>query len=205
MRHPVVVCLHGNFFFWPAHWQAAIVYRDAGFVIFTPMLRGENGNPGDFELMYGEVDDVIAAGNFVARLPYVDTHRIFLSGHSVGGTLTMLAAMMPSPYRAAVAISGAPDQKLWVQDQDSATKVYAIDDPREVRLRSPMYFPGSIRCPLYLYDGDQEDYFIPTTRQLALDAKKMGKICEFDTVPGDHNAAKVLGIQRSISIFLGYK
>jgi dipeptidyl aminopeptidase/acylaminoacyl peptidase len=42
----------------------------------TPTLRGENGNPGNFECFYGEVDDVIAAGRYLATLPYVDPKHI---------------------------------------------------------------------------------------------------------------------------------
>ena len=36
------------------------------------MLRAENGNPGVYEGFYGEVDDAVAAGRFLASLPFVD-------------------------------------------------------------------------------------------------------------------------------------
>jgi dipeptidyl aminopeptidase/acylaminoacyl peptidase len=51
---------------------------------------------------------VIAAGQYLATLPYVDPARIYLAGHSVGGTLALLASEMPSPYAAIAAYSGAP-------------------------------------------------------------------------------------------------
>lgn len=85
-RHPAVVFLHGNFVFEMRQWTGTSAYRDAGFVVLTPMLRGENGNPGEFQMMYGEVDDVVAAGRYLASLPCVDGSRVFLAGHSVGGT-----------------------------------------------------------------------------------------------------------------------
>jgi hypothetical protein len=56
VRRPAVVYLHGNFVFEPRHWDAAKPYRDAGFATMTPMVRGENGNPGNFECFYGEVE-----------------------------------------------------------------------------------------------------------------------------------------------------
>jgi hypothetical protein len=37
-----------------------------------PSLRGGNDNPGAREGFYGEVDDVVAASEFLARQPYVD-------------------------------------------------------------------------------------------------------------------------------------
>src|SRR4051794_19449825 len=70
-KHPAVVYVHGGFAFGADDWDDTAAYRDAGFVVVTPILRGENGNPGHFEFFYGEVDDVIAAGNAVAKLPYV--------------------------------------------------------------------------------------------------------------------------------------
>jgi dipeptidyl aminopeptidase/acylaminoacyl peptidase len=200
-RHPAVVFLHGNFVFEMRQWTGTSPYRDAGFVVLTPMLRGENGNPGEFEMMYGEVDDVVAAGRYVANLSYVDNSQVFLAGHSVGGTLAMLASMVPSPYRAVAAFSGAPDQESWIKPQEESYKVYDTTDARELRLRSPKYFAASVRCPLYLIDGDQESYFIPDTRQLAEDASKLGKVCRFETVPGDHRGSKPPAIRRSIEIF----
>jgi dipeptidyl aminopeptidase/acylaminoacyl peptidase len=59
-RHPAVIFLHGNFIFEPRQWTATEPFRDAGMIAMTPMVRGENGNPGDFEMFYSEVDDVIA-------------------------------------------------------------------------------------------------------------------------------------------------
>ena len=37
-----------------------------------PSLRGGNDNPGAKEGFLGEVDDVIAAADFLAKQPYVD-------------------------------------------------------------------------------------------------------------------------------------
>ena len=67
----------------------------AGFVVLIPMLRGENGLPGSYSMFYDEVDDVLAAAEVLALTPGVDANRLYVAGHSVGGTLTMLAAMGP--------------------------------------------------------------------------------------------------------------
>lgn len=63
---PAVVFLHGGFAFSQDDWDAAQSLVDAGFVLMMPRLRGENGNPGNFEFFGGEVDDAIAAGRYLA-------------------------------------------------------------------------------------------------------------------------------------------
>ena len=78
----------------------------------TP-LRGENGLPGSYSMFYDEVEDVLAAADALARLSYVDAGRLSVAGHSVGGTLTLLAALASNKFRAAASFSGSPDQVAW--------------------------------------------------------------------------------------------
>ena len=200
-RHPAVVYLHGNFALRRNNWDRAQAYRDAGFVTMTPMVRGENGNPGTFECFYGEVDDAIAAGRYLASLPYIDPNHIYLCGHSVGGTLAMLVSLMPSPYRSVAALSGAPDIEEWLRTDGYQFRVYDSSDPKETRLRTARLFPGSICRPLYLMDGDQEWYYIPSTQAFAESAKSLGKHCSFETVPGDHRSFLPEAILRTIKLF----
>jgi len=204
-RHPAIVYLHGNYCFVPGNWDGIKAYRDAGYVTMTPMVRGENGNPGDFEFFFGEVDDVIAAGRYLAKQPFVDPSRVYVAGHSCGGTLTMLASMLPNPFAAAAAISGSPEQSMVVsQWPDPTPPIFDTADPQEYRLRSAAKYPASIRCPLYLFAGDQEQWTIGMSRQLAKDAKEAGKPCEFIMIPGDHLTAKAPSILKSIEIFKGH-
>ena len=60
----------------------------------TPMLRGENGNQGEFELFHGEVDDAAAAARWLSQQPYVDSKRIFAFGHSVGGGVSAMLSLL---------------------------------------------------------------------------------------------------------------
>jgi dipeptidyl aminopeptidase/acylaminoacyl peptidase len=48
-RRPAVVYLHGGWAFGADDWRDAAPFVEAGFVLFMPMLRGENGNAGNFE------------------------------------------------------------------------------------------------------------------------------------------------------------
>lgn len=52
--------------------------------------RGENGNPGSFEMCYGEVTDAAAALDYLAVQSDMDPARLYAAGHSVGGAIVML-------------------------------------------------------------------------------------------------------------------
>ena len=83
--------------------QSARGFRESGVVLMLPSLRGSNLNPGRNEFFFGEVDDVIAAANWLATRPDVDPNRIYLGGHSTGGTLALLVAESTPRFRAVFA------------------------------------------------------------------------------------------------------
>jgi hypothetical protein len=56
--------------------QSASAFWKHGIVTMYPSLRGGNENPGCVEGFYGEVDDVLAAADFLAKQDYVDPKRI---------------------------------------------------------------------------------------------------------------------------------
>src|SRR5262245_2004411 len=70
--------------------QTASAYRKAGIIMMFPSLRGGNDNPGIKEGFLGEVDDVLAAAEHLSQQEFVDPKRIYLGGHSTGGTLVLL-------------------------------------------------------------------------------------------------------------------
>jgi dipeptidyl aminopeptidase/acylaminoacyl peptidase len=197
-KRPAVVYLHGGWAFGAGDWEDAEPFAKSGFVLFMPMLRGENGNPGTYESFLGEVDDALAAGRFVSSLPNVDSGHVFVAGHSVGGVLTCLVSMLPSPYKAAAALDGYVDMKAWAAGSPDAHVPYDRNDPREVRVRNPMAYARSIRCPLRLYAGkDGREVNAP----LAAMAKQAGKDCELVVVRGDHLAMVAPAVQQAIAWF----
>ncbi len=197
-KRPAVVFLHGGWAFDSSDWKDAEPFAKAGFVLFMPMLRGENGNPGNYESFFGEVDDAIAAGRFVASLPNVDGKNVFVAGHSVGGVLTCLVAMLPSPYKAAAALDGWVEIESWAAGSPDAQVPYDRNDRQEVRVRNPMAFVASIRCPLRLYAGDAARQ---VNAQLAAKAKQAGKDCELVVVRGGHQAMVTPAVQQAIAWF----
>lgn len=197
-KRPAVVFLHGGFAFGDGDWEDAEPFVQAGFVLFIPMLRGENGNPGSFESFYGEVDDAIAAGKFVSALPNVDAGNVFVSGHSAGGVLACLVAMLPSPFKASAPLDGYVDMQSWAAGSPAAFIPYDRNSPREVRLRNPMAFVESIRCPIRLYAG-QDCWEV--NAPLAAAARAAGKDCELVVVPGNHQAMVAPAVKKAIEWF----
>ena len=205
-QYPVVIFLHGGFSFGEEDWTMTQQYRDSGFVVFSPMLRGENGQRGIFTMFYDETDDVIASIKYLKSLPFIDAERIFLSGHSVGGTIVMLTAMLTTEIKAAASFSGSPDQMIYCK-YGIPTKIIPFDtnDVREFEMRSPLSYAGSFKVPMRIYYGSNEPHFKLSGEQMVKYAKEAGKKIEIIQVTGDHMSAIPEEIERSIRFFRSFK
>lgn len=131
--------------------QSAAAYRKAGIVMMFPSLRGGNQNPGVKEGFLGEVDDVLAATAYLEKQKYVDPKRIYLGGHSTGGTLAMLVAECSKRYRAVFAFG--PVANVAGYGADSGFVPFDLTNSQEVKLRSPGYWLSSIQSPLWAFEG----------------------------------------------------
>lgn len=129
--------------------QTAAQYREAGIVMLFPSLRGGNENPGEKEGFLGEVDDVLAAADYLSRLDYVDANRIYLGGHSTGGTLALLVAESSSRFRAVFAFGPVDD----IAGYGDAYLPFDSREPRERELRSPGRWLASIASPTFVIEG----------------------------------------------------
>jgi dipeptidyl aminopeptidase/acylaminoacyl peptidase len=199
-RRPAVLFLHGGWGFDEGDWEHTRPFRDAGYVVLAPVLRGENGCPGDFTMFYDEVDDVLAAAEFLARLPYVNPQAIYLAGYSAGGTLAMLAAMTSGRFRAAASLDGSPDRRSFIQGREDEVP-FDVSDPEEFRLRSPGEFATSIKCPMRLYCSYDRGGFIEETRRLAQSARSNGLDVQMVTVPGNHATFRLPATKLAIDFF----
>lgn len=93
--YPTIIYIHDGTSFGDDELAQAQTFSDAGFMVLAPTFRGENGNPGAHELLFGELDDLVAATSYVSRLTEVDKRRIALWGHGLGGMLSALASLVP--------------------------------------------------------------------------------------------------------------
>jgi dipeptidyl aminopeptidase/acylaminoacyl peptidase len=198
---PGVVFLHNGYAWGESDWEMSQPYRDQGYVVMSPVLRGENGQPGDFSLYYDEVDDILAATSAFAALPYVDETQLYISGHSSGGTLASLAALTTDRFLAMASFSGSMNQE-GVDDWEYPDKlVYNEFNLRETLMRSPEAFAKSFKCPARLYYGSDEDWFPEETDRTAATAQKAGLDVQAIMVPGDHYTSVHPAMRRSITFF----
>lgn len=206
---PAVLYCHAGYALGRGDYEAAKKFVDAGFVVLMPSWRGENGNPGNFEMYYGEVDDAVAALDFLASLPEVNAQQLFAAGHDSGGTIVMLLAAISPRLRAAAACGGIPDLRSWVEE----VKRPVLDhmpfdwrDPLELDLRSPARHVQDMKCPLQLYYGERQDELYYTqAAKLEIDAEAAGKTVRAQLIPGtDHNTAIDAAVPRMIRFFKRY-
>lgn len=149
-KHPAVVFLGEGFNLDGNAWRLARTFRDAGFVAMAPMPRAENQQKGVFTLFYRETDDVLAATEALAKLPYVDGARIFVAGVREGGTQALLCAMASDRYEGVAAIDPVLDIAAFTA-QNRYLVAFDRKDIREYQLRSPLAYATSLKCPARVY------------------------------------------------------
>ncbi|MSR61573.1 MAG: alpha/beta fold hydrolase [Planctomycetes bacterium] len=201
-KAPALVFLHGGFAFGLDDWKMTVPLREAGYVVLAPMLRGENGQSGVYTLFYDEVDDVLAAGRFLAAQPFVDAKRVYVAGHSVGGTLALLAALSSKDFRAAASFSGSPDQVIYCRIGIPAEQIpFDVADPHEFELRSPLAYAYSFKCPVRLFFGSEEPHFRLSTERTAELARAAGLDVQAVQVEGDHFSALPAELEQALVFF----
>lgn len=143
-------------------------------------------------------------------MPGVDPSRIFLAGHSAGGTLTLLAIESSQRFRAAASFDGSPDQQLLYNG--SASKpgthrevVFDPKDARELQVRSPLAYARSVKTPVRLYYSDEAAIIIklPSRRFVEL-ARAQGVDAATVGVSGTHMSHVMRAIPQSIGFFRSF-
>jgi dipeptidyl aminopeptidase/acylaminoacyl peptidase len=173
--------------------QTAAAFRKAGIVMMFPSLRGGNDNPGVKEGFLGEVDDVLAAAKYLQQQPYVDPTRVYLGGHSTGGTLVLLVSECSPRFRAVFAYGAVED----VSRYGSRDRFVPVDlgNREEVRLRSPGYWLASIQSPTWALEGTGGN--ISSLRAMA--GKSTNPKVRFVEVKGSNHFATLAPINELIA------
>jgi acetyl esterase/lipase len=158
-RGPAIIWIHGGFgwgiddFAWApsprTNDQSASGFRKAGIAEMYPALRGGSQNPGKPECFLGEIDDILAAADFLAKRTDVDPKRIYLGGHSTGGLMVILAAESSPRFRTVFAFGPVADPRQY--GKSGCMPAGAGDN--ETRARSAIEFLFEIGTPTYVIDG----------------------------------------------------
>lgn len=173
----------------------------AGFAVFTVDQRGAKGHGDDYralaEIGGADVDDVVAAGRYLAGLPEIDAERLNILGTSRGAYSSLLALeRAPGLWRHAALLMGFYDPTAFAKaDQDRQSSLLPSSsevDPAEYFAsprRLPLMALENVVAPLLIIHGDG-DTVIPWEQSAEL-LKRMEKEAppaRMITVPGlDHD------------------
>ncbi len=173
---PAVVWNHGSEKLPGSQPALAAFYTAHSYVFFAPHRRGQGRSPGVsiqdqvadaapgsradrmVELQRAEVDDVVAAVNYMKSLAFVDPARIAISGCSFGGIQTLLAGERDLGVKALVPF--APGAMSWEQNLPlHGLLLEAVD---------------SARAPIFLIQAEN-DYDLSPSKVLSKEASKKHK------------------------------
>jgi pimeloyl-ACP methyl ester carboxylesterase len=188
---PAVVYFHGGFSLDPLDFEDCRAFLEAGYAVLTPTLRGENGNPGDFELLYGEVDDARAAIAWLATNPEVNAQRIYTFGHSIGGAISALLSLWDDvPVRLSGSAAGLhPPQifRAWSVSEPTWVPFDATNEI-ETRLRLLAGNMAYMQTGHIAYMG-RDDVLSQGIDPLRNEAEQSGANLKINLVDGDHLAS----------------
>lgn len=183
-RVPALLYLHGGFALAKQDVIDVIAFLRAGFAVYAPALRAENGNPGYYELFYGELDDAAAAVRAMQKDPRIDRKRTFVLGHSAGGLLASLLSLDPGlDLPETGSIGGLYDARVF-----SFLDVPFADDDEERRLR--LLLPNMIQMKRrhWACVGENDSALDPS-RLAEVEAQKHRLPLLVEVVPGDHTTS----------------
>lgn len=160
-KHPMIIWVVGgwgngidDFPFCYPEWdndQTGSAFWQSGVLTMYPSFRGGNGNPGYYEALFGEVDDIVSAYEYAASLPYVDPNRIYLGGHSTGGTRALLASEYTDKFRAVFAFGPVDEIKY----HNNSQFTFDMDSEDEYTMRSPIHWLADVKTPTFLIEGEE--------------------------------------------------
>lgn len=196
-KKPVVIFSHdGISGISKEHRLSSLRLASAGFVVFAPSYRGEDGSDGMVEVAKGEVDDVLEAIELMDQVPQADSERVALAGASHGALISFLAAARNREIKAVVAAYGVMDIYRWWDYLSRAGKVGRDEvtrrtygdgpeaRPQSFAIRNAVSVAPQINCPVLILQGKKDD-IVPWEQAGYIETamKKAGKSCQVELYP----------------------
>jgi len=181
-RPPLIVAIHGGptanvypmFSLQTAYWTS----RGIGFVDVN--YRGSTAFGREYrEKLDGEwgvvdVDDAVAAAEYLASIGEVDGDRLAISGGSAGGYTTLAALAFRDTFNAGASHYGIADIEMLMNDSHKFESRYEIrllgSDPDVWRERSPIHSVDQIDVPVALFQGLDDKVVPPNQAVLVAEA-----------------------------------
>ena len=196
-----IVYLHGAFALDRSDFELVRKFLDNDYAVFTPTLRGRNGNPGHLELIYGEVDDAAAAVRFTAEQTGLKPESVFVFGHSMGGATVAMLAMRDDLEVGLTGSCGGiysvGTYRRWAKSKGNRDLVrFDATDPDELELRAPQPHAATMPHDHVAYVGDTESYILDNARALEAAATGAPGAFELIVIEGDHMSALPAALEK---------
>jgi dipeptidyl aminopeptidase/acylaminoacyl peptidase len=178
-----------------------------GYFVIAPNYRGSSGYGKEFEdadrfdMGGGDLDDVIAAAEWMKKTGFIDPKKMAVAGGSYGGYLTMMAVTKaPDLWAAGVPMVPFVNWFTEIENEDPALREYDIStmgdpvkDKARLQDRSPINFVDRIKAPLLILAGGNDPRCPHTeAEQVATAVKKRGGVVELKVYENEgHGFAKV--------------
>jgi dipeptidyl aminopeptidase/acylaminoacyl peptidase len=167
-----------------------------GYMIIAPNYRGSTGYGKDFQhanlfdMGGGDLQDVLAAAEFIKQSGFLDPKKIVLMGGSYGGYLTMMGVTKaPDVWAAGVPIVPFVNYFTEIEHEDPILRemdMATMGDPEKdkdkdrLRDRSPIFFIDQVKAPLLLLAGGHDPRCPKEeTLQVVEAVKKRGGVAEY--------------------------
>ena len=176
-------------------------------MVISPNYRGSTGYGKEFQdanlfdMGGGDLQDVLAAADFVKGTGYLDPKKLTVMGGSYGGYMTMMAVTKaPETWAAGVPIvpfvnwfTEIENEDPVLQQSDRATMGDPEKNPELFRDRSPFFFVDKIKAPLLLLAGGHDPRCPKEeTIQVVDEIKKHGGVADYKIYENEgHGFAKV--------------
>jgi dipeptidyl aminopeptidase/acylaminoacyl peptidase len=189
--HPAIVYVHGG----PQsqtvnNFNRIVQYlANQGYLVIAPNYRGSSGygkeftDANRFDMGGGDLQDVLAAADWIQQTGYVDPKKLVVMGGSYGGYMSMMALTnAPDMWAAGVPIVPFVNWFTEVQNEDPLLREYdlaTMGDPLKNKAlwedRSPINFVDRIKAPVLLLAGGNDPRCPRSEAQQVADAiKKRG-------------------------------
>ena len=178
-----------------------------GYLVIAPNYRGSTGYGKEFQhanlfdMGGGDLQDVLAAAEWMKQTGYVDPKKLILVGGSYGGYMTMMGVTKaPEVWAAGVPIVPFVNWFTEIQNEDPVLQqsdLATMGDPEKNKAlfedRSPINFIDRVKAPLLLLAGGHDPRCPHEESQQVVDAiKKRGGVVEYKVYENEgHGFSKV--------------
>jgi dipeptidyl aminopeptidase/acylaminoacyl peptidase/uncharacterized protein YceK len=198
---PTIIVNHPGFGTAGDFSDVALGIRDHGYLVFNPDYRGSGMSQGSHEGAKGEVDDVIAAIDYLESQGLIEGERIGLYGQSHGAAVSVLAAERDPRIKAVVAEAGFYDAvdlyNSAMASSDPAAKTILNEllpmvggtpeqVPQEYAVRSALNYTDSMQAATLLIHGEKDPICpVDQARRLYEALNAAGKTVEIKLYPNE--------------------